>query len=279
VGSIRPVMSGYTTSEVSELIGLKPAQVRHFVRRSLLAPDRGKRGEFRFGFQDVVLLRTAKGLLDAELSPRRALRALLKAKLGLGERRGLAGVRIFAEGRHVLIREDDRVWEVETGQAHLDFSGSAPARQVARIIDPRLIVAVESGTMDSDDWYNAGVDLEEAGSPRAKDAYLKSLELNPRNADAYVNLGRLLQLNGDLKRAKRHYERALDLTPEHQLALYNMGTIFDELNELDRAADFYVRAPAVPDAHYNLARIFEILGDELSARRHLRRYRGMVDLE
>jgi tetratricopeptide (TPR) repeat protein len=272
-------MSGYTTSEVSELIGLKPAQVRHFVRRSLLVPDRGRRGEFRFGFQDVVLLRTAKGLLDAELSPRRTLRALLKAKLGLGERRGLAGVRIFTEGRHVLMREADRVWEVETGQAQLDFSDPAPARQVARIIDRTLIVASESGAMDSDQWYNVGLDLEEAGSPRAKDAYLKAIELNPRNADAYVNLGRLLQLKGDLKRAKRYYERALDLTPEHQLALYNLGTVFDELNELDRAAEFYVRAPAVPDAHYNLARIFEILGDELSARRHLRRYRRMVDVE
>lgn len=279
MGSTRPTMSGYTTSEVSELIGLKPAQVRHFVRRSLLDPERGARGEFRFDFRDVVLLRTAKGLLDADLSARRAVRALLKAKHGLDGRRGLAGVRIFAEGNHVLVREADQLWEAETGQTQIDFSSAGPARQVARIHEPSLIVARESDAMDSDEWYNVGLDLEETGSPRAKDAYLKAIELNPRNADAYVNLGRLLQLKGDLKRAKRYYERALDLVPGHQLALYNLGTVFDELNELDRAAEFYLRAPAVPDAHYNLARIFEILGDELSARRHMRRYRGMVDVE
>jgi tetratricopeptide (TPR) repeat protein len=272
-------MSGYTTSEVSELIGLKPAQVRHLVRRSLLAPNRGRRGEFRFGFQDVVLLRTAKGLLESRVSSRRALRALLKVRDGLGERRALAGVRIFADGQQVLVREANQVWDVETGQTQLDFQGNEASRQVARLPHSSLIVAREADAMDSDEWYNVGLDLEEAGSPRAKEAYLKAIELNPKNADAYVNLGRLLQLNGNLKRAKRYYERALGLVPEHQLALYNLGTVFDELNELDRAADYYLRAPAVPDAHYNLARIFEILGDELAARRHMRSYRRLVDVE
>jgi tetratricopeptide (TPR) repeat protein len=109
------------------------------------------------------------------------------------------------------------------------------------------------------------------------EAYGRAIELNPRNADAFVNLGRLLQLQGDLKRAKRHYERALELVPNHQLALYNLGTVFDELSELETASDYYLRAPDVPDAHFNLARIFELLGDELAARRHMRSYRDMVD--
>lgn len=276
-------MSGYTTSEVSELIGLKPSQVRHFVRRSLLAPKRGERGEYLFGFQDVVLLRTAKGLLESRVSSRRALRALLKVRSGLPDQKGLAAIRIFADGNNVLVREDNRVWEAETGQAHLDFDtleANAAAPSVARIGAGRdAIVVREPDTLDSDDWYNLGLDLEDASSPRALDAYAKAIEIDPRNADAYVNLGRLLQLKGDLKRAKRQYERALELVANHQLALYNLGTVFDELNELDSAADFYLRAPAVPDAHYNLARIFELTGDELAARRHMRSYRQLVDVD
>lgn len=275
-------MSGYTTSEVSELIGLKPTQVRHFVRRSLLEPQRGHRGEFRFDFQDVVLLRTAKGLLDSRVSSRRALRALLKVRSGLPGHKGLAAVRIFADGSNVLVREANRLWEAETGQEHFDFEQPEPARQVAvaRLGNrEEAIVVREPDTLDSDDWYNLGLDLEDARSPRAMDAYRKAIELNPNNADAYVNLGRLLQLQGDLKRAKRHYEQALDLVPKHQLALYNLGTVFDELSELDAAADYYLRAPAVPDAHFNLARIFELLGDELAARRHMRHYRQMVEVD
>ncbi len=269
-------MSGYTTSEVSELIGLKPAQVRHFVRRSLLDPRRGQRGEFRFGFQDVVLLRTAKGLLESRVSSRRAVRALLKVRSGLGPGKELAAVRIFADGNSVLVREDNRLWEAETGQSYFDFD-TAPA--VARIVDPNLVVVREPDQLDSDDWYNLGLDLEDAKSARAMDAYVKAIELNPGNADAFVNLGRLLQLNGDLKRAKRHYEKALELVPNHQLALYNLGTVFDELSELESAADYYRRAPAVPDAHFNLARISELLGDELAARRHMRDYRQLLDVD
>lgn len=269
-------MSGYTTSQVSDLIGLKPAQVRHFVRRALVMPERGERGEYRFDFQDVVLLRTAKSLLEARVSPRRALRALLKVRSGLPHK-GLASVRIFANGSSVLVREDDQVWEAETGQSRFDFDLAVRNREVARIGAPAPVVVREASGLNSDDWYNLGLDLEDANSPRAMDAYAKALELNPRNADAHVNLGRLLQLHGDIKRAKRHYERALRLVPNHQLALYNLGTVFDELNEFESAADYYLRAPAVPDAHYNLARIFEILGDELAARRHLRNYRRLLD--
>lgn len=273
-------MGGYTTSEVSELIGLKPAQVRHFVRRALLSPERGERGEYRFDFRDVVLLRTAKNLLEARVSPRRALRALLKARSGLADR-GLASVRVFAAGDSVLIREHDRLWEAETGQSQFDFDHTAS--EVARLAVPKADVvrdaAREIDALDSDGWYNLGLDLEDVNSPRAMDAYVKALELNPRNADAHVNLGRLLQLKGDIKRAKRHYERALDLVPNHQLALYNLGTVFDELNELESAANYYLRAPAVADAHYNLARIFEMLGDEVAARRHIRNYRRLIEAD
>jgi len=72
---------------------------------------------------------------------------------------------------------------------------------------------------------------------------------------------------------------ALDSRPEHQLANYNMGTIFDELDELTQASDYYERAPEVPDAHYNLARIKEIEGDEISAQRHMKEYQLLIDEE
>ena len=56
-----------------------------------------------------------------------------------------------------------------------------------------------------------------------------------------------------------------------------MGTVFDELDEIETAKDFYVKAVQVPDAHYNLARIFEMSGDQLASLRHLKRYRQLLD--
>jgi tetratricopeptide (TPR) repeat protein len=243
------------------------------VRRGLIAPPRGTHGEYRFSFQDVVLLRTAKGLLDSRVSVRRAYRVLLKLKQDLAQVKTLTSVRICADGSSVVVRDENAMWNAETGQGHLDFAVRDLAGDVASLAERNL---KSNPDLDSDDWYNLGLDLEEVDPDRAPEAYLRAIALDPENADAHVNVGRLYQLKGSLKKAKQHYQRALETMPEHQLALYNLGTLFDELEELDKAVDYYHRAEAIPDAHYNLARIFEIRGDELAALRHLRRYQQLL---
>lgn len=271
------MIAGYTTQEVSTLIGLKPHQVRHYVRRELLSPDRGDKGEYRFSFQDVVLLRTAKGLLDSAVTPRRALRVLTRLKHQMPDLTSLSAMRILKNGTDLVVCSENRYWDAETGQARFSFDSPTPVVQVSTILGGDLVVTREAGEMTGDEWYNLGLDLEEADLDKAPEAYRRALELDPENADAHVNAGRLYQLKGNLRHAKRHYETALRIAPAHQLANYNLGTIFDELDELDRARVYYERATGIPDAHYNLARIAELGGDEISARRHMHRYRELVE--
>jgi tetratricopeptide (TPR) repeat protein len=270
-------MIGYATRDVSELIGMNADQVRHYVRRGLLTPERGGHGEYRFSFQDVVLLRTAKGLLDAQVSTRRAYRVLLKLKTELSAVKSLSAVRIFADGNNVVVREDSTVWNAESGQGHLNFAVSELEGNVAALQQRRRDDREATDDLDSDDWYNRGLDLEEGDPDRAHEAYLRAISLDAKNADAHVNLGRLYQMKGHLKQARRYYRKALECVTDHQLALYNLGTLFDELEELDTAAEYYRRALRIPDAHYNLARICEMRGDELAALRHLRRYEQLLD--
>ena len=134
-------MGGYSTQEVADLIGMKPDQVRHYVRRQLLDPERGTRGEFRFGFRDVVLLRTAKGLLDSKVSSRRAYRVLLKLQEELESVSALSSVRIFADGNTVVVRQDNRLWEAESGQVQLDFTVSELAANVADLAQRNLPIS------------------------------------------------------------------------------------------------------------------------------------------
>lgn len=272
-------MSGYSTQQVADLIGINPNRVRHYVRRKLLRPARGTRGHFRFSFQDVVLLRTAKGMTDARISIRQTNRALAKLQTDLKSVRSLSAVRIYAHGNAVVVREDDTVWEVESGQMTIDFGIQALAANVAQLARDSAGGGKPPELLDSDEWYNLGLDLEEVDPEQAPDAYKQAVRLDPQNSDAHVNLGRLYQLKGDLRRAKQHYEKALSVHADHELANYNLGTIFDELEQREKAADYYQRAPAVPDAHYNLARIRELEGDELNAKRHLRQYQRLVELE
>jgi DNA-binding transcriptional MerR regulator len=114
-------MSGYSTQQVADLIGIKPNSIRHYVRRRLLRPARSPRGHYRFSFQDVVLLRTAKGMTDASISVRQTNRALAKLQTDLKSVTSLSAVRIYAHGNAVVVREDDHVWEVESGQMTIDL--------------------------------------------------------------------------------------------------------------------------------------------------------------
>ena len=283
---------GFTTSEVAAATGFAPRRVREFVRRGLLAPTRSGQGAMRFTFQDMALLRTLRRLLGTAVPTRKTLATLAELQRGLAaeqDGKALAGLPLAANGDAIVLREGDAMWDARTGQGNLDFD---PRRRAGKVVaigkraasaGPKAAQAGEAEApadeLDSDDWYNLGLDFEETAPPKAAPAYRRAISINPANADAHVNLGRLCQVQGDLKRAKRHYQMALHAQPKHQLALYNMGTVFDELDEPDTALGYYAQAPDVPDAHYNTARIFEMRGDELASRRHMRRYRGMMEGE
>ena len=281
----RKAADGYGTREVAELIGFSRDQVRRFARRGIVQPSRGVRAEYRFSFQDVALMRSARRLVDAKVPMRRVFEALDRLQRRENAPPSLSAVRIAAVGSTVVVRDAHTVWEALSGQCRLPLLGEGGARPAAagpseearssEGAGRRSATVVEINTLSSDDWYNLGLDMEEVDPGRAPEAYRRSIALDPANADAHVNLGRLYQIGGDLKRAKRHYRDALESAPEHELASYNMGTVFDELDESDIALDYYRRAASIPDAHYNLARIFGLRGDELSSLRHLKRYRQL----
>lgn len=285
---------GRTVREVAAITGLTAAQIRSFVRAGLVEATRDARGAYRIAFEDLVLLRTARRLLDAAVPARRARRVLGKLKAELPASVRLAGMRITADGAQVVVRSDTAVWNAESGQGHFDFAAS-PTPAVVALLPPsmtRVVTRVDAGgepaaeanteqtsereaARTGDEWYNAGLDLEASAPDRAAQAYVEALALDPSNADAHVNLGRLLQLVGRWREATRHYLEALRYEPHHELAHYNLGTVHDEQDLIDQAIACYKRASAVPDAHYNLARLYELLGDEVSAARHLRLFRQL----
>lgn len=266
-------MRGYTTREAAELTGLTPEQIRGYIRHGLLQPERGVHGEYRIDFRDMVLLRTARSLRDAHVPNRRALAGLRSLRSALGDAQSLASLSIQAEGGSVVVREDRALWDAQTGQGHLNFSVRDFAGQVAELRERRFDGGIY--VLASEDFYDLGVDLEEIDPARSAEAYRRALELDDCNVDAHVNLGRLMQSQGRRDEAREHYEQALVGAPDHQLARYNLGTVYDEQDDLESAVECYRRASDVADAHYNLCRIYELKGDQVTALRHLRRYQQL----
>lgn len=273
-------MTGYTTREVAEILGLSPRQVRSYARSDFIDPERGPRNEYRFSFRDVVLLRVVRDLLTAEVAPRRVRGALAALRERLPAGRSLSSVRIATDGERVVVKEADVTWEVESGQLTIDFAVSDLAERAAPFARRQVEAPDEPRFLDADDWYNVGVDLEAVALEEAARAYRMALQSNPDHPQANVNLGRLLHEAGDVATARKHYRRALASDPRNPVAAYNLGVALEDAGDVEGAIGLYRRAvrldPVRADAHYNLARIYEGRGEKDKAFRHWLRYRALV---
>lgn len=275
-------MKGYTVADVAQLLKLAPAQVRAFARDGFLSPGRGPRGDFRFSFQDLVVLRAAKDLAAARIPARRIRRTLKRLRQELPRGRSLAELRITAEGERIVVRDGETAWNPDSGQVVIDFQVRDLATRAAPIArrTARAAQAAEAD-YDADAWYELGLELEAVAPQEARDAYRRALELDPHHADAHVNLGRLLQEEDLTEEAETHYRAALAQSPEHATAWFDLGTALEDLRRPADAVEAYRRAiladRRLADAHFNLARLYEKAGKKAAALRHLGIYQRLVE--
>src|SRR6266571_3911115 len=264
-------MKGYTSRDVAKVLGLTVAQVRAFAHDGFLTPGRGPRGELLFSFQDLVILRTAKGLVAARIPTRRIRRALRRLRSELPRGRSLAELRITAEDDRIVVSDGESTWSPESDQMQIDFAISDLATRAAPLVERDL---------SAEDWYELGLELEVAAPAEARDAYRRALELDAHHADAHVNLGRLLHEQGLVEEAERHYRLALRESPEHATAAFNLAIALEDLGRPADAIDAYRAAlatdPRLADAHYNVARLYEKVGKKAAALRHLSSYRRLT---
>jgi len=94
--------------------------------------------------------------------------------------------------------------------------------------------------------------------------YGKSLQLNPKVADAYNNMGVALRALGKLEAAVACYRRCLVLRPNNAGLYSNMGNALRELGRLQLSVAAHQTAiklaPESPEAYYNLGLVLRDLG-------------------
>lgn len=267
-------MNGYSARDVASILGVPAARVRA-IATAVLSPAKGPRGEYRFSFQDLVLLRTARALLDSGVPTRRLRRAIEQLKAQLPEGTRLTEVRIAAQGDRIIVRDRGAVWNPEDGQALFDFSTSELQVEVSALAQHR-----ETAASDPDEWFDRGWDLEESSLAEAENAYRRAIDLDPMHADAHVNLGRLLHERGAHAEAEAHYRQAVDGGDAAALAWFNLAVLYEDLDRLEDALEAYRKAleiePDSADAHYNLGGVYERMGRKREAIRHLSRFRKIT---
>jgi tetratricopeptide (TPR) repeat protein len=275
-------MHGYSSRDVARLLDLSVAQVRSYTRAGFLEPRRGSRGEYRFSFQDLVLLRTAKGLIAARIPARLIRRTLRKLRERLPSGRPLTAVQVAALGQRIVVRDGRTLWNPESGQTCFNFDVGELAEKVAPLARRAARRAFESSEeQTAEDWFALGRELEPSDPAKAREAYRRALELEPAHARAHINLGRLLHEAGRPDAAQTHYRLALAARPGDPTAAFNLGVALEDLGQAEEALRAYRLAvdsdPRCADAHYNLARLYEDRGRKADALRHYRAYRKLLE--
>jgi tetratricopeptide (TPR) repeat protein len=276
-------LSGYTTQDVARMIGVSSGRLRAYLRAGVLSPEKGERGELRFSFQDLLLLRKAEGLVSQRIPPHRVRRALQKLRAQLPQTSPLTGVRLGAEGSSVFVQEGNTRWQVESGQVLMSFDQPPVTADEAPLAMLRARPAVVVGDVappSAEEIYEIGCDIDEADPVQAEASYRQVLMQAPEHADAHINLGRILHDRGDLAAAEAHYRRALSIRAGDATALFNLGVSLEDQGRNSAALDAYERAIEVDgqnaDAHYNAARLYDLAGDYSAALRHLRICRDLT---
>ena len=131
-----------------------------------------------------------------------------------------------------------------------------------------------------EDWFTQALSLESTDPEAALGAWREAVDEDNGNAAAWTNWGRLLHEQGRTQQAAEVYQRALARVGPDPLLLYNHGVLLEDLGDSAAALEAYQSAiaadPELADCHYNLARLYEALGQARNAIRHLGQYRRLT---
>jgi len=266
-------MHDYSTADIERLVGLSRGVVRSLIRQQFVAPRRGPKREYRFSFQDLLLLRTAKALSAARLSNRRITRSLRDLRRRLPEHAPLSGLSLRAVGDAVSVREGAVEWQSDTGQYLLALD--------VRVTDGTLHIIEHPAAPRSSEpehLFEAAIAVEQSDPQRAIDLYRRCLQLDAAHVAARINCGRLLHEAGEFELAEQLYR--VDACCADAQALFNLGVLLEDTGRATQAIESYLAAiaidPDLADAHYNLARLYELHGNQPHMLRHLRQYRALI---
>jgi tetratricopeptide (TPR) repeat protein len=262
---------------VERVLRLAPQTTRNLVRAGFVKPARGARREYRFSFQDLIVLRAARALIDAKIPPKRIHRSLENLRRELPESMPLSGLSISAVGDHVVVRDGEAQRQVDSGQYLLGLDVSVE-NGVLHVVEHRQETATPVGS--EQDWFSQALALESTAPDEALVYWQRAVDEDPASTAAWINWGRLLHEQGQTSEAADVYRRALERVGPDAILLFNQGVLFEDLGEPHAALTAYQTAvaedPELADGHYNLARLYESFGKPQHAIRHLGHYRRLL---
>jgi len=275
-------MHPYGVRDVEKMLRLPRSTIRSLVDAGFVSPARGPRNAWRFSFQDLVVLRTARALSEAQVPAKRITRSIRELRRQLPQAMPLSGLAICAVGDRVVVREGGTRWQAESGQYLLALENDAAG--TIRVVVPGAMRAVATtsppGRNTAHALFADAEALELQDPESALRVYAQAIAADPKLVDARVNFVRLLHELGRLREAERACRHALAVCGEAPLLHYNLGVVLEDMGRPADAVAAYEEAlridPDFADGLYNLALLDEKLGRRREAIRHMAHYRRLV---
>jgi tetratricopeptide (TPR) repeat protein len=273
----RTMSDTYSCKDVGRLLDITEGRLRYWDRSGFLSPSGYQGRRRRYTFQDLVGLRSAKILLDSGVSLQRTRRLItsLQEKIPSSSH-PLNRLRIMSNSKTVIVVDQDKEFEADSGQLLLDFQVSAFEREIVKNLPHTSEKPLEDLT--AYEWYLEGCrfDEDEETLAVAEEAYHRAIHLDPSLANAYTNLGNLLYRTGCMEDARALYEKAIEVDKLQPEAHYNLGFFEFESGNMEKAESCFTRAVELDgtfaDAHFNVAMTLFRLGHYERARYHLKHY-------
>ena len=109
----------------------------------------------------------------------------------------------------------------------------------------------------------------------AEISWKKVLEIDPKNAEAWNNLGVLYRKQGDNEKALAAFQEAAELAPDRPDIPYNIGNLYKTSGDFEKAVSYYNKAieadPEYAPAFNNLGTLYEAKKDREKALEVFRR--------
>ncbi|MFZ0889376.1 MAG: MerR family transcriptional regulator [Candidatus Binataceae bacterium] len=254
----------FSTRAAARILAVSPDRIRYWVRRRLINPAVTDGRQYRFAFNDLLVMRLAKELLPSRRHLEPIQRCFERVRALLGPGRQVTSLKLSDQAGTIVVRERRFSFEAESGQLLLDFdalprlggtvSGGLAAKRAREMVEEIERVAGD----------DSGLMYEMFGN---------LLQCEPRTLRAHLERAAMMEAQGELTSALKHLLSAATIDPANAEVYIRLGRLHRRRGETDNAIKSFLHAvkcdSASLNAHRNLAELFEKMGRKREALRHL----------
>lgn len=124
---------------------------------------------------------------------------------------------------------------------------------------------VKANPRDAEAYTNLGFAYFRLGkNEEAIKELRKAIKLDPKSATPHYYLALLYQAQGNIEKAIGELNLVVKLNPRHELAYFCLGKIYFDRKEYDKAVEAFKKSieisPVTADTHYYLGMTYEMMG-------------------